>query len=293
MPDSERIGGGFTEGELEVAGFWVRNHLLIRKIARGTLIAANVLVWGYALWGILDAYAISYPRESRIIAHIAQNQFIASELASNRPQSIQTGPVNVFQSTDKRLDFLVPLINANEQWWVDFTYQFNVSGELTPMRSGFLLPGEKSYVGEFGFAPKTQGARSGVLVVDNIRWHRLDPTQVGDDFGAWLERRKQFRVEDVQFAPVGGTGNAAGSRSHFTFINPSAYGFWNVKLYIVLKRGTATVGATTLTLDRVLSGERRSVDADWFETLPSVTDTEIVPVVNYLDDSVYLPSGEL
>ena len=301
MPNQERIGGGFTEGELTFASFWVRHRLQLRVIGRGVLIGVNALLWGYVLWGLLDAYAISYPREKRIIAEIAQNQFLASTFENNRPQSVQTGGVEVFQSTDDRLDFIIQATNPNKEWWASFTYQFNVSGEQTPARSGFILPGQRLYLGEFGFKPKTKGVRSGVLTVDNLRWHRLDPGQVGADFEEWVSRRNQFRMDDVTFSEVGGTSGSTGaastasrtSRTSFTFVNPSAYGFWSVRLYVVLKRGSAPVAATTITLDHVKSGEERPVQIDWFEKLPSVTETEIVPVVNFLDTSQYLPTTQV
>jgi hypothetical protein len=293
MPDGERIGGGFTEGELEIANFWVRNRLMLRRLGRGSLIAINLLVWGYALWGLFDAYVLSYPRESRLTAEIAQNQFVAQSLDSNRPSNVQTGTTNVFQNTDGRLDFLVPVSNSNKEWWVTFTYRFNVSGEYTDVRSGFLLPGEKTYLGEFGFTPKTKGGVTGVLTVDNISWHRLDPAQVGADYPGWVARRNKLSAKDVTFSEEVGAGGTPASRSHFTFANDSAYGFWNVKLYVVLKRGGSPAAATTITLDRLLPGEQRPIDIDWFEKLPSITDTEIVPVVNYLDESVYLPSSQI
>lgn len=300
MPN-ERVGSGFTEGELKFASFWVRNRVILEKARFWSLVLVNTLVWSYVLWGILDAYAISYPRESRITADIARNQFLASQLQGNKPQNIVLGGMGVFQGTDGRLDFAIPVHNPNSDWWVEFTYHFNVSGEQTPSRSGYLLPGEKSYLGEFGFKPKTAGMRSGVLTVDNnsIRWHRIDRALVGADYPAWLARRNQFRADNKTFtadsvtAPVSGSAtNQRFSRTSFDFVNPSAYGFWQVKLYIVLKRAGSTVAVTSITLDRVLPGETRPVNVDWFERLPSITETEVIPVVNFLDTSAYLPTEQ-
>ena len=168
-----------------------------------------------------------------------------------------------------------------------------MSGELTPERSGFILPGEQSYAGEFGFKPTTKGARSGALTVDNIRWHRTDPSVVGNDYQAWEARRKAFSVKDALYVSDLEVGGKKLSRSSFTFVNPSAYGYWSVKLYVVLKRVTSAVAATALTLERIKAGEERRVNIDWFERLPAaVSETEVVPVVNFLDPSVYLPSTQ-
>jgi hypothetical protein len=292
MAENHEIGGGFTEGELSFASFWVRNRVKIRRLGFGVLIGANALLWGYTAWSLLDAYAISYPRESRIASEIANNQFIATQLETNVPKSIDTDTVNVYQNTGDRLDFLIPVRNPNNEWWAEFTYRFNVSGEPTPDRSGFILPGEQTYLGEFGFKPQTKGSRSGVLSVDNIRWHRVQPGVVGADYAAWAKRRLAFTTEDAKFETNLTVGGKSVSQSTFTFVNPSAYGYWSVKLYVILKRATSPIAATSIVLDRVKAGERRPVTIDWFERLPAISETEVVPVVNILDTSAYLPTGQ-
>ncbi|OGL74397.1 hypothetical protein A3E39_00985 [Candidatus Uhrbacteria bacterium RIFCSPHIGHO2_12_FULL_60_25] len=287
-----RIGGGFTEGELKFANVYVRHRILLRQIGYGSLIGMNVILWSVALWGLLDAYAISYPRESRISSEIAQNQFIATQLQSNRPQSIQASAVSVFQGTDDRLDFVVQVSNGNKDWWAEYTYRFNVSGEITPARSGFILPGEQTYLGEFGFKPATKGSRSGILTVDNIRWHRVDPAVAGNDYAAWATRRYAFEARNASYVSNLELAGKKYSRTSFTLVNPTAYGYWNVKLYVVLKRAQTPVAATSITLERVKAGESRAVNIDWFDRLPgAISDTEVVAVVNLLDSSSYLPSS--
>jgi len=291
MPGAENgtpVGSGFTEGELKFASFWVRNELVLRRAVYALLIAVNAALWGYAAWGFLDAYAISYPRESRIPADIAANEVLAKQLASNRPQNVRVGRVEVFANTEGRLDIVVPVENANAQWVAEFTYRFNVSGELTPARSGVLLPGERSYLGEFGFTQQTKGAKTAVLTVDALRWVRLDPKVVGSDYEEWLSRRNAFRISDVTQSNAIEIGGKKVLRTNFTFTNPTAYGYWSIPLYVLLKRGDAIVAANRVVLSRVASGETRTVSMDWFEQLPSVTDTEIVPVVDYLDPGAYM-----
>ncbi len=289
--DGPSVGSGFTEGELQFASFWVRNKVAIRRAIYVSLIAANAIFWGYAFWGFIDAYALSYPRESRIPQEIANNEVVSSRLSSNRPLNVQVSPVTVFQNTDGRLDLLDPVANPNAQWVATFTYRFNVSGELTPARSGFLLPGEQTYLGEFGFKQQTPGAKTGALTVDNLKWSRINPNVVGSDYKAWVARRNAFQISDLTQSNTSIAGKNV-LRTAFTFTNPTAYGYWNVDLYVVLKRGDAPVAANKITLTNVQSGETRPVALDWFEQLPQVTDTEVIPVVNYLDPSVYLPASK-
>ena len=285
-----QIGSGFTEGELQFASFWVRNRIMLRNAVWGLVLTLNVVLWGYALWGLFDAYILSWPRESRITSDIANNAFLAQQLQENQPQGVQTRGVQVFQGTESRLDMIVEILNPNERWWPTFTYRFNVTGELTPQRSGFVLPGERTYLGEFGFLPESVGGKSAVLTVDNIQWHRIDPRQVGEDYKAWISARNAFQYDKVSFSRELQIGTKRVSRTSFDFVNGTAYGYWDMGLYVVLKRGESAIAATFVSLDRVKPGERRPVHIDWFETLPEISETEIVPVVNFLDDAAYLPS---
>jgi hypothetical protein len=289
--DQTPVGSGFTEGELQFASFWVRRKLEIRRAVYVILIIVNAVFWGYAGWGFIDAYAISYPRESRIPQEIAANELIAKRLTSNRPQSVQVKNVDVFQSTDGRLDMVVAVHNPNPQLAAEFTYRFNVSGELTTSRSGFLLPGESTYLGEFGFAQSKPGGKTAVLTVDDLKWKRVDPAEVGGDYATWLERRNAFRITNVANTQDVEISGKKFFRTTFQFENPTAYGYWNVDLYVILKRSDAPVAANKITLQRVASGDKRTVTLDWFETLPSITDTEIIPVVNFLEPAAYLPAS--
>ncbi len=291
MPDQEVIiGSGFTEGELKFSSFWVRHELEIRRSARVLLIAINALFWGYALWGVLDAYVISYPIESRITQSIAENAFVAQRLQSNRPRSVQTSPVQVFQGTDSRLDMVVAVTNPNDQWYAEFTYRFNVSGEQTAMKSGFLMPKQSAYLGEFGFAPQKTGGKTSALIVENLVWKRVDPAIVGQDFAAWMASHDDFKIEDLETKTNLTIGTRKATRTRFILKNPTPYGYWNVGIYVLLHRANAPVAVNYITISEFKPGESRVVETDWYETLPSITETEVVPVVNFFDSSAYLPS---
>lgn len=290
-PEGYNIGHGFTEGELQFASFWVRHKVIIRKVIYGVLIGINAIVWGYSLWVFVDYYALSYPRESRITQDIAENQFIAQQLQGNKPRAVQTHSVSVFQGTDGRLDMIAPVENPNEQWYAEFNYRFNVSGEQTPLRSGFVLPKQSSFLGEFGFKPERAGGRAAALTVNNIQWKRVNPEVVGADYDEWLGNRDAFEIRDLAFQTNVGAGAERVSRTSFIFANPTAYGYWNVGLYIILYRGGTPIASNYVTLSEVKPGDSRPVNVDWYESIPAVTETLVVPVVNFLDDSVYLPTN--
>lgn len=287
------IGSGFTEGELQFASFWAKNRLKVRRSVYAVLLLINAGLWGFSLWGILDAYAIRYPVESRITQDIAENQFIAQQLEQNRPKPIGTEPTLVFQGTEKRLDMITPVTNPNDQWIAQFTYQYNISGENSSVQSGFLLPKQKGVLGLFGFMPKAPGALSSIFEVNHLTWKRVDPSMVGGNYAQWMADHDAFTIDTVQTNDISQSGSQAMMRTTFTFNNPTAYGYWNIPLTILLLRASSPVAASTITLSQVKPGEKREVTVDWFERLPQVTETQIIPSVNFFDPTVYLPSNRL
>lgn len=287
---AENEAGRFTSGELQFASWWVRNGPQLRRIGHGVLIFLSVLVWGYALWGLLDAYAISYPRESRINLQIALNQQLLTALSTDVPQNVALTDVSVFQTTDGRYDMSVELTNPNPQWWAEFNYHFSLSGEQTPIQSGYVLPASTQIVTQLGYRPKTKGGRSASLVIDNVRWHRVDPSVVGDNVKDYMGTRLALSFQDIAYDTDITLGTTKVGQTSFTLVNNSAYGFWSVDLIVRLYRGSTPVAINKVTLDKVVPGEHRPVKITWFDNVPSVTRTEIIPQINLLDQSVYLPT---
>lgn len=282
--------GRFTQGELRFATWWVRNHLLLRQIGLGTLIALAVAMWGYALWGLVDAYAISYPRESRFTRDIALNQQRLSSLEADRPQDVSIADVSVLQTTAGRYDIAVEVTNPNDQWWAEFTYSFNLSGEQTPARRGYVLPRATQILTELGYTPKTAGGGSASLIVDNVRWHRLDPAFIGSSYPEFAQKRFELVFENVNHDTNLMIGNKAVGQTSFIIVNKSGYGFWSVDLILRLFRGPSVIGITKLTVEKISPGERRSMSVVWPDSILGVTKTDITPQVNLVDRSVYLPT---
>jgi len=287
MPDESSIGG-MTAGELQMASWWVRNGAMVRKAGYGSLIAFCAILWGYSLWGLLDAYAISYPRESRLTRDIALNQQYLSALESDRPQSVAISDVSVFSGTENRLDMGVTITNPNAQWWAEFNYRFNVSGEDTPLRSGYVLPQSEQQVLELGYKPQEKGGRSATFSVENVRWHRLDPNVVGPSYMDFAAKRFNLEFMDTTYDSNLTVGNKKVGQTSFTLVNNAAYGFWGVDLVIRLTRAGNTIAIQQVKVTNLQPGEKRPMQIVWPDNPAGATQTEITPQVNLLDASSYL-----
>lgn len=280
----------FTTGELQFASWWVRNQIIVRRALHGVLIGFSALFWGYAIWGLLDAYAISYPRESRITRQIAVNQQLLTALQSDQPQNVSLSDVVVTQTTDGRYDLSVEATNPNAQWWAEFNYHFSLSGEETPVRSGYILPNGTQVLTELGYRPSSKGGRSASFLVDNVRWHRVDPAKVGGIYKDFLANRMNFKFDKIAYDTNIALGSSAVGQTSFTMTNASSYGFWSVDLIVRLYRGAFPVAINDIKVTNIKPGEVRPIQMTWLDNIPSVTRTEIIPQINILDSSVYLPT---
>ncbi len=290
MSEDHVIGSGLTDQELKVASFWIRNRFLLHRIGYGVLAVIGAVSWLYVLWGLLDAYAISYPRETRIPIRILQNQLTVEGLTASAPQPLTPSQTSVFQSTEKRLDFLVELMNPNTTWWAEFDYQFDNAGERTPLRKGYILPSDQRYLTELGYESKSQ-SRTGTLVVENIQWHRVDPKAVQPDYVTFATLRRQFRIENPTYTRDLIIGTQTVGQSQFTLVNDSAFGYWNPSITVVLLRGTIPAAVTTIQRADIKAGESAPMSVNWFENIAGVNKSDIRVDVNILDPKAYLPTS--
>jgi len=289
MPSKYEIGSGLSDQDLKYASWWVRNAPALRRYGYGALIVLSVLFWGYGLWTALDTYAISYPREQRITRIIATDQVAPAALTASAPQPIQIGNISVLDNTGNRKDIAAQIANVNQQWWVEFTYKFDLGSEQTPERKAFLLPNSQRYLTELGIATPIAGNAN--PIIENIQWHRVDPKSVEKNYDAWMSKRMQLTFNDIAYANNVLINNVTAGQSTFTVNNPSSYGFWSVELTIILYRDSAPAAVNTITLNDIKPGESRPITTNWFENPMYITRTEIIPSVNILDPSVYLPAS--
>lgn len=290
MADEHVIGSGLTEQELKLASFWVHHRPLLRRIGYGALTAIAGACWLFVLWSLLDAYAISYPREARISSVIIQNQLAIEGLQASAPRPIEPSQATIFDITEGRQDILIEIMNQNKNWWAEFDYQFDMSGERTPMRKGYILPNGRRYLTELGYKPTTRG-RTAKLVVENMRWIRINPTAVEGNYQTFADTRLQFLVENAAYTRDLTIGTQTVGQSSFSLMNESAFGYWNPSITVVLFRGTTPVGVTTIERAQIKPGETVPMTINWFDNLAGISRTDVQVSVNILDQAVYLPTS--
>ena len=74
----------------------------------------------------------------------------------------------------------------------------------------------------------------------------------------------------------------------FTAENDSAYSFWDVGFYALLYKGSQLASINYLDAEKFKSGESRDLQIQFYEGLPTITKTEIIPEVNIFDQDAYM-----
>ncbi|MCA9391333.1 MAG: hypothetical protein KC582_03695 [Candidatus Magasanikbacteria bacterium] len=277
-------GSTLSDRDLEIASFWVKHRLTLRRLGYGSIIAIGSMFWAFTLWSLLDAYAISYPIESRIHLRILQNQNALAPLFLKGPTPLKPADSITFTNTDGRQDVLVEIENANTVWWAEFDYAFAIGDQRTDTRHGFILPKSRRFITEPGI---TLSGQSPELIIENLQWKRVTPDTVPTTIEDFVASREPL-IEDVAFARDQVVGTQLIGRTTFTVNNTSAYGYYDPEFVIVLLRGGSPVAVTRITKDKLNAGEIMPFDIQWFDQPVGITETIVQTNINYLNPNSYI-----
>lgn len=273
----------FTDKELEAASWWVKNRMMIRRVGIGTLVALDVVVCFFAIFGLVRYFLIDYTKSERLLRELAEPLINPAVIEARQPRPLDLKPVTILAAGANRYDMVAFVKNSNAVWYATYDAVFRTETDVIKTVPGVALPGMEAPVTALGIgsAARVRGVR---VEIHNLHWARAHLT--GDE----IRDRLQFAVADAKFSPAP-AGSREPSRATFTVTNASAYNYWIVRFTVVLRRGVAIAGVNTVELAEVRSGEPREASAAWFETLPTPTKVEVYPEVNIFDPSAYMPPG--
>lgn len=286
LSDQHQIGSGMSESDLNAASWWVTHKLALRRLGYGSLIALSAAFWGFTLWSYVDAYLISWPRESRIHRQIAQQAVPMEAIRTIAPESLQPADVTAFDTTDNRLDILSGLTNPNELWYARVKFAFKLDGLTTPSQEVTILPQSTRPIVELGVS----GSGDPQLEVQSIQWERVPLTAVNGNYPAYAAERQDFVIsEEPTYVSLGENVG----KSDFYITNNSGYGYWNVQLFVTLLRQGIPLAVNKVDVRELKPNEERPVSLQWFEGVSGVDQVEVIPYVDILDPASYLPTTRI
>lgn len=259
----------------------VLRKLLLKRIFTYFLIPISVVFWGYGLYGLLDWLLITGPAERAEIARLHLD--LVNYEVRQGVRSLEVRAVTLIPGA--KYDAFAIIRNPNANWRAEFDYHFLISGEETRTLSGFILPGEEKFIFDLGLAANGKPVR-GEVAIRNVRWLRVRKEDVSN-YDEFKKARLAFEVGKVQYTPNLQVAGRSVSRAEFTVTNNSAFSYFEVPLQVVLYRGSVVAGINAATLTNFSSGETRSVDVTWFETISGITRVEVKPDLNIFNPAIY------
>jgi len=271
----------------KISKFWIENKETLKRIGLGIFMAFDAILMTWVLWSLLDGFVISAPAESRAVSEVAaynQRELHAYTLA-HRAQSMDPSAATLISAGEGKYDFYATLENPNADWWAEVTYVFSWTGGESEPETTFILPGEAKPLVAFG-AESTSPPRGVNTILTNVVWHRVDHHMTGE-YASWAEDRLDFVVTDAVLGESELDGDIG--RVSFHVRNATAYNYYEPSFIIVLKRGANVVGVNRTTLSDIDSGETQEVVVNWFGTVPTASQIDVIPEINIFDVEAYKP----
>lgn len=285
-----------NQRELKFGYWFITRKLLFKRILIGILVFFNILIWGYSAWGLVNIYLINTSERQLMLSILPQNLVNFAELRTqNEPQSLSVSKITVISTGGGQYDLVARIKNPNTKWGIDsFDYQFIGSGLTTESNSNFILPGEEKFITDLRVKSKIRPSNLN-LNITNIKWKRFDAHEISNYEEFYNSRLGGLIIDNIKFNPpsTSGLGDKLPiSRATFDIYNNTAYNYWQVGFFISLYRGNTLTAINYVTANQLMSGDKLSLEARWFEPLSSITSVKIEPEVNILDLLSYMEFEE-
>jgi hypothetical protein len=268
----------FKEKKLGLASWYVSNKILLKNILIVFLIIVDFLLLAYFVYLLVFNLGIFQKDYQAILNNLAAaNPDYASLRQSALPQDIQIGLIKTYPN-NQNYDIVAEITNNNSNWWASFDYQFQLGGELTAKKNGFILPAERKKL--FGLATE-KGSQVSNIIFTNIKW------QKENNFEFLKNERFKFDIKNIQYISskeldVGDEIQI--SRVKFELVNNTAFSYNNVNVMLFLMSGSNTIAVNQVGSGLIKSGQTKSLELTFFQSLPRITSVDIVSELNFLDE---------
>lgn len=267
--------------------WFVEHRERIGKLGILLLLIFDACLVLFVAWSMFDAFLFSAGAERRALVDsvISRQEDLHAYTVARAASPIALSDTRVFLLGNNKYDFYTELANANTDWWAEFDYQFVFDSGSTSLKRGFILPESKKPVAELAFASET-GIANATLQFQNVSWHRLDHHLI-PDYKKWSKDRLGIEMLNPTLSQDTSLNAQGLFRTSFTVRNGTAYSYNNPTFYLLLKRGATVVAVNKTTLQSLVPGETQDVIVNWFGSVPSASQVEIIPDLNVFDPMLY------
>ena len=287
IPDSDAV---LTDKSLNYGLWYIENFPFIKKILFILVIAVAVGSWGYTILNLIWYAAVGMKEDAKLQAELLRPIYIGHEyFEQNKPQNLNVYSVSVFEGHDGNYDFAVEIDNPNKKFQASFQYVIKGGGAVVYRGRDFILPDESKYL--VVLSQKTLNPDQEFdLEIESISWRRFDQKKIRD-WSSYRAQHLDFEIDGAEFIPNSSvlSQKVRLNTVKFTARNNSPFNYESVKFLIFIKSNDSIIGVQSYILDNFLSSRSYPVELRWQGSIDYAASVEVVPDINILDESIYLP----
>ncbi len=264
-------------------GLWIAENR--QKIKQGFLIFLIVFVastLSYSTYHLADYFIYGRSQDRAMLQELTRanvdSEFIRQVMA---PENLLFSFTQAYfvQGT---YDFLTKIKNPNPNHYASFYYCFEEVNRELACGESFILPGEDKYVMDLNH--EISGGVGAInFVVKDISWRRITAHMISD-WNKFKNERLQFVIDMENFSIENNAYNL-----DFTVNNNSSFNFKEVPLQIILLGASGEIGANKYRLRDVMSQQKINVSITWPVGISRASMFLVIPELDILDSSIYIP----
>lgn len=266
--------------------WWLEHKTGLKRWSIIVVIFIEVLLGAIGLYAFVDYYLVDYVEEQRLVSTFFEG---AEDLRNSNfrqtPDDLLLEPAVSVQS-GQRFDLLSFVENTNTDWVARLEYHFEYSGMQSETKSVVVNHQTRlalSALGLQGIRPRVQN-----LVVDSIDWQKIDHKDIKDPV-LWKTERWNLEIDNFEHHTNLVIGSRSFGRTTFEVRNKTGFGYYEIPITVVLRRGNSIVGVNKTTMSNFRGLENRVVQVDWFDNTPSALTVEAFPELDLFDEDNYMP----
>ncbi len=274
-------------------GYWIVTHKIsIKRLFLFFLFAFDVLLITFSIYSLVQFYSVGRVKfESTIFQLGFYNVDFDTYHKRNSPQNIRLLELDAVSLGKNKYNFIAKIKNPNLTDWLieEIEYYFHYGNMDTKVKKSFVLPGEEKYLGDFNIESSVQVLKP-ELRISHIKWKRIKKAEV-KDFTKKMKDFTNFEIVNKEFL----TGSSLGLAQEgpltvvkFTVKNNTIYDYYDVAFFILTYNGPVITGANYIVLSDFFSGETRTAEVRWHNSIPQPSQIVIDTEVNLLDPTVIM-----
>lgn len=275
-------------GQMKI-GLWLSvNRRRLMRIIIIFLIICSATFFTYSSYHYIIYFLYGREADKKLTTSLTENLIdIQSYREATAPQIMLAGAVNSFLVNDKQ-DFVVSLKNPNLNYYGVFDYCLqDAQKNDVACGSSFILPNSEKQL----ILPSQEikdGSGKLTFQTVNVYWQRLNYHEI-PSWDNYLKEHLNISVTNLVYLKPDYNARTPLHEVSFTIKNNSPYHFAKLPLDILLSNGSSISGVNVYNLTNFMSLESRDLRISWPAAGERASNVEIIPDVNILDESVFLP----